>query len=138
MKNRILTISDTDRRRLKAMIESARYDASVRRDYLDTLEGELKRAHIVPRSEVPASVITMNSKVRLRDLDLNETETYTLVYPADADVSVNRISIIAPIGTALLGYREGDVIEWPVPAGIRRIKVMKVLHEPERAGVLQA
>ena len=78
----------------------------------------------------------MNSVVRLRDLDSGETEEYELVYPADADVSLNRISILAPIGTAILGYRLGDVIEWPVPAGLRRFRVDEVLYQPERAGAL--
>ena len=78
----------------------------------------------------------MNSVVRLRDLDSGETEEYELVYPADADMAHNRISVLAPIGTAILGYRLGDVIEWPVPAGLRRLRVEEVLYQPERAGVL--
>jgi regulator of nucleoside diphosphate kinase len=69
-------------------------------------------------------------------LDSDETEEYELVYPADADMAHNRISVLAPIGTAILGYRLGDVIEWPVPAGLRRIRVEEVLYQPERAGAL--
>ena len=100
------------------------------------LEGELRRARVVPRSDVPSEVITMNSVVRLRDLDTDEVEEYELAYPAEADVAHNRISVLAPIGTAILGYRLGDVIEWPVPAGLRRLQVEEVLYQPERAGVL--
>ena len=72
-----------------------------------------------------------------RDLDLDEVEEYELVYPADADLERNRISVLAPIGTAILGYRVGDVIEWKVPAGLRRLRVEEVLYQPERAGVLR-
>jgi regulator of nucleoside diphosphate kinase len=89
----------------------------------------------VRSDRLPSDVIAMNSVVRLRDLDTNETETYTIVFPQDADVSRQRISIFAPVGTALLGYREGDVIEWTVPAGSRRLKVEEVLSQPDYAGV---
>ena len=136
MKKRTLIISHADRERLEALIDSARMDSRVREDYLAALEGELSRARVVPAGKVPADVVTMNSVVRLRDLDSDETAEYDLVYPADADVSLNRISVLAPIGTAILGYRLGDVIEWPVPAGLRRLRVEEVLYQPERAGAL--
>jgi regulator of nucleoside diphosphate kinase len=93
MKNRIIIISDADHQRLEALIESVRYDASLRDDYLDALEGELKRARVVPQSDMPPEVITMNSVVRLRDLDSEETEEYELAYPADADMAHNRIPL---------------------------------------------
>lgn len=136
MKNRTILMSDADHQRLEALIESARHDASLREDYLDALEAELKQARVVPQSDVPPEVITMNSIVRLRDLDTDEVEEYELVYPADADLAHNRISVLAPIGTAILGYRLGDVIEWPVPAGLRGLRVEEVLYQPERAGAL--
>ena len=134
MKKRTLIISHADRERLEALIDSARMDSRVREDYLAALEAELGRARVVPAGKVPADVVTMNSVVRLRDLDSDETEENELVYPADADMARNRISVLAPIGTAVLGYRVGDVIEWPVPAGLRRLQVEGVLYQPERAG----
>ncbi|HJT75812.1 MAG TPA: nucleoside diphosphate kinase regulator [Gemmataceae bacterium] len=136
VKNRTILMSDADHRRLAALIESARHDASLREDYLDALEGELKRARVVPPADVPPEVVTMNSVVRLRDLDTGELEEYELVYPADADVARYRISVLAPVGTAILGYRLGDVIEWSVPAGLRRLRVEEVLYQPERVGAL--
>jgi regulator of nucleoside diphosphate kinase len=111
-------------------------DSRVREDYLAALEGELSRAHVVPADEIPEDVVTMNTVVSLRDLDTDEIEEFELVYPADADMAHNRISILAPIGTAILGYRVGDVIEWRVPAGLRRLRVEEVLYQPERGGVL--
>jgi regulator of nucleoside diphosphate kinase len=137
MQNRPIVISDADRRRLEAMIESVRDNVSLRVDSLAALEGELERARVVPESDVPPEVITMNSVVRLRDLVSGETQEFELVYPADADVSRDRISVLAPVGTAVLGYRRGDVIEWPVPAGLRRLRVEAVLYQPERAGRLR-
>ena len=136
MNDRTLIISDTDRRRLEALIDSARADSRVPEDYLAPLEAELGRARIVPADKVPPDVVTMGSVVRLRDLDSHEVEEYELVYPAEADIEQNRISVLAPIGTAILGYRVGDVIEWPVPAGLRRLQLRKVLYQPERAGAL--
>jgi len=133
MQNRTIIISDVDHQRLEALVESARYDASLHQDYLDALEGELKRAQIVPQVEVPDEVITMNSVVRLRDLDTDEVDQFQLVYPADADMTQHRISVLAPVGTAILGYRLGDVIEWPVPAGLRRLRVEMVSYQPEMA-----
>ena len=80
--------------------------------------------------------MTMNSKVLLKDLETGEKMEYTLVYPADADLMENRISVLAPIGTAILGFREGDVIDWKVPDGLVKLEVEKILYQPESAGDL--
>ncbi len=138
MKKRTLIISHADRERLEALIDSARLDPLVREDSLAALEAEVGRARVVPADKVPPDVITMNSVVRLRDLDSVVTEEYELVYPEDADITHHRISVLAPIGTAILGYRAGDIIEWPVPAGRRCLRVEEVLYQPERAGALHA
>ena len=129
-----IVITELDRQRLIDLIldaQSKGYHGSI---YLEKLRGELDRAQIVLPQEIPADVITMNSQVVLLDLDTREEETYTLVYPENADPSEGRVSILAPIGTAMLGYRVGDVFEWEVPAGKRRLKVEKVLFQPESAG----
>jgi regulator of nucleoside diphosphate kinase len=76
----------------------------------------------------------MNSTVRLIDLETGEPETYTLVYPENAEPAAGKISILAPVGTAMLGYAVGDVFEWEVPAGMRRLKVDAILYQPEAAG----
>jgi regulator of nucleoside diphosphate kinase len=136
MMKRPLIISEADCHRLESLIDSARMDSRVREDYLASLQGELRRARIVPAGKVPADVVTMNSVVRLRDLDSGETEEYELVYPVDADMAHHRISVLAPIGTAILGYRLGDVIAWPVPAGMRRLRVEDVLYQPGRGSAL--
>jgi regulator of nucleoside diphosphate kinase len=132
---RHLIISADDHTRLEALINVARRDSREREDYLEALEGELRRARVVPSGDVPAEVVTMNSVVQLRDLESDEMDVYELVYPDEADMEFNRISVLAPIGTAILGYRVGDVIEWPVPAGVRRFVVQALLDQPVQTNV---
>jgi regulator of nucleoside diphosphate kinase len=103
-------------------------------EYLDKLKLELERAKIVEPQEVPPTVVTMNSTVSLVDVETGEEETYTLVFPEDADISQGKISVLAPIGTAMLGYEIGDVFEWEVPAGKRRLRIEKILYQPEASG----
>jgi regulator of nucleoside diphosphate kinase len=112
-------------------IKNSRNDAEWAR--IEELEAELNRAIIVDTDKIPPDIVTMNSKVYLRDMDTGKDEFYQLVYPEDADIEQNKISILAPIGTAILGYKVGDVIEWKVPAGVRRLKIKKILYQPEAA-----
>lgn len=98
------------------------------------LAQELDRAEIVRSSDIPADTVTMHSHVLVRDLDTGRESTYTLVFPSGADIAKGKISILAPIATALLGYREGDEIEWPTPGGRRRLNVVQLLYQPEAAG----
>ncbi|HVK19577.1 MAG TPA: nucleoside diphosphate kinase regulator [Fimbriiglobus sp.] len=128
---RVITIADDDRVKLELLLRRAAVLEPEQAPYLAALAGELQRATVVPRSEIPADVVTMNSVVRLRDLVTDEEETYMLVYPADADIEQNRLSVLAPVGTALIGYRAGDVVEWPVPAGVRRFRVEEVVSQPK-------
>jgi regulator of nucleoside diphosphate kinase len=127
-------ITEPDYQRLNGLIEFTRERNGVDREYLNKLEGELDRAEIVDPKEIPSDVITMRSKVRLKDLVSGEANTYSLVFPTEADFSEGKISILAPIGTAILGYKRGDTIEWPVPSGLRRLKVDEVIYQPEAAG----
>jgi regulator of nucleoside diphosphate kinase len=135
MRERQITVTASDRMRLGSLIDRISEVAVTDRRYLDDLEFELERAQIVDAAEVPGDVITMNSTVRLRDLDNGDELDLTLVYPQDAKIDENRISILAPIGTAMIGYRAGDEIEWPVPDGKARFKVEDIVYQPESAGV---
>ena len=127
-------ITEPDYNRLSALIEKTREGNGVDRQYLNKLEAELDRAEIVDAKEIPANVITMRSTVRLKDLVSGEENTYSLVFPTEADFSQGKISVLAPIGTAILGYKSGDTIEWTVPSGLRRLKVDKIIYQPEAAG----
>jgi regulator of nucleoside diphosphate kinase len=127
-------ITEPDYNRLSALIEKTREENGVDRQYLNKLEAELDRAEIVDAKDIPANVITMRSTVRLKDLVSGEENTYSLVFPTEADFSQGKISVLAPIGTAILGYKSGDTIEWTVPSGLRRLKVDKLTYQPEAAG----
>ena len=103
------------------------------------LRGELEGAVVVKSTEIPSDVVTMNSRVRLRDLDSGDSVTFSLVYPSSAPRSRTgapelTVSVLAPIGAAVLGYRAGDTVAWEGPAGVRRLKVEDVLYQPEANG----
>lgn len=92
---------------------------------------ELENALVVEPDQMPEDVITMNSKVRFRDIEEGEDFIFTLVYPEDADTSKGKMSILAPVGVALLGYRVGDQVSWKVPAGEKTFLVEEILYQPE-------
>jgi regulator of nucleoside diphosphate kinase len=130
-----ISITKPDHERLKKLIEIARErETDANREYIDRLEEELDRAEVVQQKGIPADVITMRSTVRLKDLATSEEMIYQLVFPTEANYDEGKISVLAPIGTAMLGYRRGDVIEWQVPSGVRRLSVEKVLYQPESNG----
>lgn len=107
------------------------------KEHLETLQGELDRAHVLHPTAIPSDVVTMNSRVRLVDLVTNEEGAYTLVFPSEANLEQGKISILAPIGTAILGCRVGDTVEWRMPGGIRKLRVEQILYQPEAAGQYQ-
>jgi len=129
----IITAKDHDLL-LKLINKEREFGSDKNKESLKTLEFELKRARIVPSDKIPPDSITMNSKVLLKELDSGEETIYTLVYPDDADLIENKISVLAPIGTAMLGFRKGDIIDWEVPAGTIKLKVEDIVYQPEAAG----
>jgi regulator of nucleoside diphosphate kinase len=133
MRDRIY-ITEADYEKLDRLIEGRRFTVGRDREYIEVLERELDRADIVEAEAIPRDVVTMNSEVRLKDLNSGDIKVYRLVFPSQARTE-NSISVLAPIGTAMLGYRVGDTIEWRVPKGIRRLKVLDILYQPEAAGV---
>jgi len=134
MEERTIYITEFDMKRLRELIIEAKRVERRGNEYLDSLEAELSRGKVVASTEVPPDVVTMNSRVHLVDLDTQEEMVYTLVFPQDAEISQSKISVLAPIGTAMLGYRVGDTFTWQVPDGVRRLQVKKVLYQPEASG----
>lgn len=134
MKRRTIYITEFDKRRLEELIAVAGAFGPGDRKDLESLAQELDRATIVSSKDVPPDVVTMNSKVVLRDLNTSEKMTYVLSFPKDADIDTGRISVLAPVGTSILGYAKGDDIEWTVPSGTRRLRIEEVLYQPEAAG----
>ncbi|WP_242006810.1 nucleoside diphosphate kinase regulator [Aerolutibacter ruishenii] len=126
-----LMISRFDCERLEALLETP-----IARG-LDTqaLQAELERAEIVEPAKMPADVITMNSTARFLDENSGEERAMTLVFPRDADGSADKVSILAPVGSALLGLRIGDSIQWPIPGGRTiSLRVLSIQYQPEAAG----
>ncbi len=134
MAEREIYITEYDMERLMTLIEGTRIKARRNRENLDMLEKELLRGKLVSPENVPKDVVTMNSKVIIRDLENDELTTYDLVFPAEANISDNKVSVLAPLGMALLGYRIGDIIEWKMPSGVKKLQVKDVLYQPEAAG----
>jgi regulator of nucleoside diphosphate kinase len=122
-----IIITQSDLEKLRHLLAGRLTATSEDRDNLIKLEEELDRAEIIDKDvDPPRNVVTMNSEVRLKDLDTNEEKVYTLVFPGQRIPGTESISILAPIGMALLGYRVGNVINWRVPRGMRRLKILKV------------
>ncbi|HET7617793.1 MAG TPA: nucleoside diphosphate kinase regulator [Vicinamibacterales bacterium] len=132
MAERDIFVTDTDFDRLNGLVAGARR-SRMNQEHVDRLAEELDRARIVSPEEIPPDVVTMNSRIQLRDLDTNDAMEFVLVFPTEANVDEQRISVLAPLGTAVLGYRAGSIIEWQVPARTRRLRIERVLYQPEAA-----
>jgi regulator of nucleoside diphosphate kinase len=133
LSRRGIIITDKDFDRLRSVVDSPRYRAT-HAMLLTALKDELERGKVVAADHVPKRVVTMHSQVRIRDLKADESETYTLVYPEEADINEGKLSVLAPLGTALLGTSVGQVVKFDAPAGQRRLRVEKILYQPEAAG----
>ncbi|MDR3446783.1 MULTISPECIES: nucleoside diphosphate kinase regulator [unclassified Dyella] len=128
-----IIISSLDLQRIEALLErmpptqAAQYEA---------LRGELDRADVLEPADIPADVVTMNSVVTFKDDDSGDELTISLVYPSGAGVP-GTVSILAPVGSALLGLKVGQPIEWPTPDGRRRqLRVLEIEYQPEASGDL--
>jgi len=129
-------ITESNLKRLETVIQYAPISNECQKDNLERLSEDLQRATVVDSKDIPPDVVTINSTLQMRDLDSGEEMMFTLVSPSNADISRGRISLLAPVGSAVVGYRSGDIVEWRVPAGSKRLKIEKVLYQPEAAGDL--
>lgn len=136
MKNRRIFVTTNDLKRLDELLSVAGAFNYLDRNDLKSLNSELGRAKIVDSRDVPPTVVTMNTRLRFLDLDDGSQTEVTLVFPAQANIDEGKISVLSPIGTALLGYAKGDKIEWMVPGGVRRIQIEDILYQPESAGYI--
>ena len=136
MRKRPIVVTESDERKLRVLLSRQTEESMRDQAHLLELHSELERALILPAEELPADVITMGSQVRVLDLESRRRSDYTLVLPLESDVSARRISVLAPLGTALLGFREGDDVEWMMPGGMRRLRIERVRqpasHDVER------
>lgn len=126
-----IIITATDLERLQSVIDLHDTPAS------DALATELHRATIVDQHAIPADVVTMNSEAVYEDVETGTKRTVRIVYPHKANAANGNVSVLAPIGSALLGLRVGQTIEWIVPGGRKRVKVVEVRYQPEASGDYQ-
>src|SRR4029453_7244081 len=126
-------ITSRDKRLLEKMVAEADALRSAPRTELQALAKELRRAVVVDPRDVPGDVITMNSRAEMLDLGTGETVTFTLVFPSQANIDEEKISVLAPIGAGMLGYCVGDEFEWQVPDGGARMRGTQIHCQPEAA-----
>jgi regulator of nucleoside diphosphate kinase len=130
-KNQNIIITVADKEELECILNVAGKISERAQCELHGLKSEVERAQVVPSDRVPPDVITLNSTAQLLDLETGEIMNFTLVVPKDAQIDDGKISVLAPLGTAMLGYRVGDQFEWPIPYGLRRLKITHVHFQPE-------
>ena len=131
---RHIVITRDDMARLRELVRQGRKASRWDQTHLAELDQELDRADIIGAEDLSPDVVTMHSTVRVLDVDTGASRVYTLVFPAEADIDKQRISVLAPIGTALIGYRAGDGVEWDTPGGTKYLQIEEVLFQPEAAG----
>jgi regulator of nucleoside diphosphate kinase len=119
-------VAEHDARRLAFLLDAGRPGGAHDSAHLRELRAELERAVIVDPRDIPQGVVTMNSVATVLDITGGDRREITLVYPHEAEPSSGRVSVLAPLGTALLGYREGDEVEWLMPGGMRRLRIENV------------
>ena len=131
-------MTDADHEELSYAIRAVDRLSERGRVEMSSLAAELVRAEIVDARDIPTDVITMNSRAELVDLNTGERMEFTLVFPNEAQIEAGKISVLAPLGTAMLGYRVGDEFEWNVPYAVRRLKVIAVRFQPEASLAMAA
>jgi regulator of nucleoside diphosphate kinase len=131
MTDRSIIVTDGDVERLTRLVRALKYSLLRDQRQLDLLDQTLESAEVRPPGRVPKDVVRMNSRVRVLDFDTRKRGMYTLVFPEEANISRGLISVLAPLGIALLGRRRGDIIEAKVPGGVRKLRVGHVWHGPE-------
>ncbi len=130
-----ILITQPDMHRLRVLLQ--RHQDGGSSETGELLELELDRAEVVPQAEIPPDVITMRSQGLLEDLDTGQRRTLAVVYPEESDVSAGKISVLVPVGAAMLGLKVGDTIAWPLPSGrSARLRLVAVLYQPEASGEL--
>lgn len=131
MQSILMTIEDHVR--LSRLVEQLE-DATRERASVDALEDELARARVVSPSDLPPDVVTMDSELLLVDVDTGEEIRMRVVFPGAADIERGRVSVLAPVGLAVLGSREGEELKWPTPSRVRRFRIARVTYQPEADG----
>lgn len=129
-----IIVSSLDIERIEQLLEQPKWSKVIG---VEALRAELARATIVEPGAMPADVVTMNSTAHVEDESSGEAHELTLVYPRDADGAPGKVSVLAPVGSAMLGLRVGQSIEWQMPGGRQvRLRVTSIGYQPESSGDL--
>lgn len=129
-----VTLTKNDYTRIYKAITDAKNSKTINSNEAEKLLSELSKAEIVPSEKIDKDVVTMNSEVKLFFENTQKEQSFKIVYPQDANLKENKISIFSPIATALIGYKIGGEIEWIVPGGMTKIKIVDLIYQPEAAG----
>lgn len=129
-----VTLTKNDYTRIYKAITDAKNSKTINSNEAEKLLSELSKAEILPSEKIDKDVVTMNSEVKLFFENTQKEQSFKIVYPQDANLKENKISIFSPIATALIGYKIGDEIEWIVPGGMTKIKIVDLIYQPEAAG----
>ncbi|MEA5109839.1 Regulator of nucleoside diphosphate kinase [bioreactor metagenome] len=132
-----IIISSLDMARLRSHIAKARSGGINAPINLNPLQAELDRAKVLPPEKMPPDVVTMHSIVKLDYLNSDKSMQIQIVYPHEADSRQQKISVFAPVATALLGYRKGDTVRWKVPTGEAELRISEIIYQPEASGDLE-
>ncbi len=129
-----LQISNLDYQRLSGLIQKIKSTMKNDLQNIETLETEIERAKRVEPRKIRPNVVTMNSDIEVIDTDTERMMKFKLVYPEEADFKTGKLSVLSPLGSALIGYKEGDEVEFLVPAGMKTVRIGKILYQPEAGG----
>jgi regulator of nucleoside diphosphate kinase len=132
MKDRMF-ITTNDYQRLTGLIEFASLKIKMP-EIVNSLSNKFKAARMLPQERISRSVITMNSRVLLKEMSNGREAEITITYPQDADTRDRKVSVFSPIGVALLGRQVGDVVSWKIPNGLGQFQIIKVTYQPEAVG----
>jgi regulator of nucleoside diphosphate kinase len=126
-------VTINDYQRLIGLIEFS----SIKSRYPDVIDGllrNLKTAKMLAQENISGKIVTMNSRLRMRELSTGKEKDVTISYPHDADGKEGKISVVSHAGAALLGRQEGDIVSWRVPGGVGEFQIVKIIFQPEAAG----
>lgn len=133
-KEKVLTVTQPDYTRLTRLIQDMYGNKAIDKKYLSYLGLELQKANVIDSRKINPEFVTMNSVIDVEFLQSGRKMELRLVYPNEADFSKGLISILSPLGCALIGYKAGDIIEFEAPAGIQKVHIEKVVYQPEANG----
>jgi len=129
-----IILNKLDYARIKKRISTAKQFKTINQRESEKLLTELSSAKVVEPEKIPSNVVTMNSIVKLSFINKRKQVQFQIVYPENANVKENKISIFSPVGTALIGYKVNDEIEWQMPSGVARLRIDELVYQPESSG----